>query len=173
MQQVWGISRSLAAFHVNNLSTFIVTDVTLLLWVISPLTALKQCYAQCFESNHTRLLHTVCLSWLYYSTTTLCMHVCYVSRLISLSHRASLTSQLCLFVSPWVGGGVPKPYSNPAWEKALEKNSWKPTWESVGRRTSNTLENVRAIFSCLIILKCSGWLRTSTVNYAHYTSELL
>lgn len=107
MQQVWGISRSLAAFHVNNLSTFIVTDVTLLLWVISPLTALKQCYAQCFESNHTRLLHTVCLSWLYYSTTTLCMHVCYVSRLISLSHRASLTSQLCLFVSPWVGGGSP------------------------------------------------------------------
>ena len=90
------------------------------------------------------------------------------------SHIEHLSHPSCVYLSPleW-GGGVPKPYSNPAWEKALEKNSWTPTWESVGRRTSNTLENVRAIFSCLIILKCSGWLRTSTVNYAHYTSELL
>lgn len=83
-----------------------------------------------------------------------------VARLISSSsHRATFTFRLCLFVTF-------KSYR--ILGKARNRNAeCKPQRESAGCSSSNNVENVRGIFSRLIILKCGGWFTMSLVNYAH------
>lgn len=157
----------LAAFHVNNSSTFIVTNVMPLPLIILPLTARGPCYSHCLESHHITSYCLLVLTALQYHGIMRACLLCFPARFTltrSIFHLPA--ASICLPLS----GGSPARIE--ALGKALE-NSRKPTGESVGCRAPNTLENVRATFSRLIILKCSGWLTMSTVNYAHYTSKLL
>lgn len=114
-------------------------------------------------TSHYASSHCLIALWmLQYHSIMYVLYVYNVSRLILHSHRASFTSQLFLFVSPRLEN--PQTILSP-WERP-----WKIHGNWMGCRTPNSLENVHATFSWLIILKCSGWLTMSTLNYAHYTS---
>ena len=132
------------------------------------MTALKVPVTHNDYTHSTRLRRIVCSPWRYLFPG----HANNVSRLILLtSVRASLTFQLRLFVSPRVED---PPTLIEVSEKGPGKIHGKPDMRNLwDAECPNTLENVCATFSRIIILKCSGWLTMSTVNSAYYTSKLL